>query len=197
MTGELNFRVIRWLNKVLTVNSTVTVSSPMRAGLHVGLLHARLREERDQSNGARQPPLAQVERRAQRAAARDAALQVLHAVSKQPRGGGGVRGGAPCVVLPHLQQPQHGRLGGTAKARPTGFPDSGTSDRQGSPTQVCPADAGMTGRVPRLRYVRCPTGRVPRLRYVRCPTGRVPRLRYVRCPTGRVPRLRRTRKIIK
>eukprot|EP00959_Pyramimonas_sp_CCMP1952_P241842 5055039-Pyramimonas_sp.AAC.1 len=75
MTGELNFRVIRWLNKVLTVNSTVTVSSPMRAGLHVGLLHARLREERDQSNGARQPPLAQVERRAQRAAARDAALQ--------------------------------------------------------------------------------------------------------------------------
>eukprot|EP00959_Pyramimonas_sp_CCMP1952_P401237 8407540-Pyramimonas_sp.AAC.1 len=26
-TGDMNFRVIRWLNKVLTVNSTVTVSS--------------------------------------------------------------------------------------------------------------------------------------------------------------------------
>eukprot|EP00976_Prorocentrum_cordatum_P070863 1180098-Prorocentrum_minimum.AAC.1 len=28
LTGELNFRVTRWLNKVLTVNSTVSVSSP-------------------------------------------------------------------------------------------------------------------------------------------------------------------------
>eukprot|EP00976_Prorocentrum_cordatum_P106645 1194494-Prorocentrum_minimum.AAC.4 len=30
LTGELNFRVIRWLYKVLTVNSTVSVSSPTR-----------------------------------------------------------------------------------------------------------------------------------------------------------------------
>eukprot|EP00959_Pyramimonas_sp_CCMP1952_P236903 4950959-Pyramimonas_sp.AAC.1 len=28
MTGESNFRVTRWLDKVLTVNSTVAVSSP-------------------------------------------------------------------------------------------------------------------------------------------------------------------------
>ena len=28
LVGELYFRVMRWLNKVLTVNSTVSVSSP-------------------------------------------------------------------------------------------------------------------------------------------------------------------------
>eukprot|EP00976_Prorocentrum_cordatum_P026458 537017-Prorocentrum_minimum.AAC.1 len=31
LVGELNFRVVRWLNKVLMVNSTVSVSSPTDA----------------------------------------------------------------------------------------------------------------------------------------------------------------------
>eukprot|EP00976_Prorocentrum_cordatum_P091262 1188453-Prorocentrum_minimum.AAC.1 len=30
LTGKLNYRVVRWLDKVLTVNSTVSVSSPTR-----------------------------------------------------------------------------------------------------------------------------------------------------------------------